>query len=69
MFTFRIVLPYLIKHVNIHLLKGMSTAELINLVMNFVINPCIIILHTIIEKCLIHVFLLEPVDHLKKEAF
>lgn len=45
----------------------MRTAELINLMMNLVINPCLIIVYTIVEQCLKDKFLTESIHNLKEE--
>lgn len=58
---------YLVKNININLLKTVGTAELIDLMMNLIINPSFIIVHTIVEKCLVHIFFTETVNDLKKE--
>lgn len=42
----------------------MGAAELIDLVMNFVIYPCLIIVHAVIQKCIIYKVLVQPVDNL-----
>lgn len=59
-------ISYLIKHININLLKTVRTAELIDLVMDLVINPCVIIVHTIVEERVIHIIFPKPVNNLMK---
>ncbi len=39
----------LIKQVDVNLLQTVGTTELVYLMMNFVIDPCLVIMHTIIE--------------------
>lgn len=58
---------YLIKHINIDLLQTMRTTELIDLMMNLVIYPCLVILHAIVAQSLVHIFLTKPVNNLWKE--
>lgn len=55
---------YLIKHVNVNLLQSMSTAKLINFVMDLIIYPCLVIVNTIIKQSLVHVFFTESIDNL-----
>lgn len=43
----------------------MSTAELVYLMMNFVIYPCLIIMHTIIEQGVINKVFIETIDNLQ----
>lgn len=43
----------------------MGTAELIDLVMNLVIYPCLIIVDTIIQKCVMNIIFSQSVDNLK----
>jgi len=62
------LVAHLVKHVNINLLKGMGTAKLIDLMVYLVINPCLIIVYTIVEKGIINVFFLQPVDHLNEHS-
>lgn len=57
---------HLIKHININLLKSMGAAELVDLMMNFVIYPCLIIVHAIVQKSVVYIFLIQPVDNLNK---
>ena len=38
------VVIYVIKHINIDLLKGMTTAERINLMVDIFIDPCVVII-------------------------
>lgn len=57
----------LIKHIDINLLKTVRAAELVDFVMDLVINPCVIIVHTIVEQCVVHIILPKPVNNLKKE--
>lgn len=59
------LLSCLVKHIDVDLLKGMSAAELIDLVMNFVIYPSVIILYTIIPQCIIHEIFMKAVNNLK----
>lgn len=42
----------------------MRTTKLIDLVMNLVVYPCLIIVYTIIEKSVIHMFLIEAINNL-----
>lgn len=44
----------------------MSTAELIDLVMNLIIYPGMIILYAIVEQCLIHIVLTKTINNLEK---
>lgn len=45
----------------------MRAAELINLMVNLVIYPCLVIMHTIVEQRVIDKFLMESVNNLKEE--
>lgn len=45
----------------------MRTTELIDLMMNLVIYPCLVILHAIVAQSLVHIFLTKPVNNLWKE--
>ena len=45
----------------------MGAAELIDLMMNFVIYPCLIIVHPIVQKSVIHIVLLQPIYNLNKK--
>jgi hypothetical protein len=67
-YTFK-SLHYLIKHIDIYLLKTMRAAELINLMMNLVIYPCLVIMYTIVEQCLIDRFFMQSVNNLKEERY
>lgn len=55
---------YLIEPINIHFLQSMRTTELIDLVMNLVVYPCLIIVYTIIEKSVIHMLLIKAINNL-----
>lgn len=44
----------------------MGAAELVDLMMNFVIYPCLIIVHAIVQKSVVYIFLIQPVDYLNK---
>jgi len=46
----------------------MGTAKLIDLMVYLVINPCLIIVDTIVEKGIINVFFPQPVDHLNEHS-
>ena len=46
----------------------MTTAKLIDLVMNFVIYPWIVIMYTIVEQCFIHIVLTKAVNNLKAKG-
>lgn len=56
---------YLIEHVNINLLKAVSTAELIDLMVDLVVYPCIIIIDPIIQQSIVHMVLPKAVNNLK----
>ena len=58
--------PYLIKNINVDLLKRVKAAELIDLMMNFVIYPCIVILHPIVQQSVMHIVLVKLVNNLKR---
>lgn len=44
----------------------MGAAELIDFMMNLIIYPCVVIMHTIVQQCLIHIFFMKPVNNLKE---
>lgn len=45
----------------------MQTAKLVDLVVNLIIYPCFVVLDTIVEQCLIYIFLAETIHNLDKE--
>lgn len=55
----------LIKHINVNLLKTVRATKLINLMMNLVIYPYVIIIHPIVDQSVIHIFFAETIDNLK----
>ena len=56
---------HLIKDININLLKTVGATKLIDLMMNFIIYPYVIIIHTIVDQGVIHIFFAEAIDNLK----
>lgn len=44
----------------------MRAAELINLMVNLVVYPSFIIVHTIVSQCVINIVLTQPVNNLEK---
>lgn len=47
----------------------MRAAKLIDLMMNLVIYPCVVIMNTIVEQRLIHIFFSKPIDNLNRCKF
>lgn len=54
----------------------MRATELIDFMMNLIIYPCMVILHSIVKQGFIHIVLVKPVDNLlimgkktKKKAY
>lgn len=43
----------------------MGATKLIDLMMNFIIYPYVIIIHTIVDQGVIHIFFAEAIDNLK----
>ena len=44
----------------------MGAAELIDLMMNLVIYPCVVIMNSIVQKRVIHMVFTKPVNNLKE---
>ena len=56
---------YLVKDVNVDLLKRMRAAELVDLMVNLVVYPCVIIVDTIVEQSVIDIILTQTINNLK----
>lgn len=57
---------YLVKDVNVDLLKRMRAAELVDLVVNLVVYPCVIIVDTVVEQSVIDIILTQTINNLKQ---
>ena len=56
---------YLVKDVNVDLLKRMRAAELVDLVVNLIVYPCVIIVDTVVEQSVIDIILTQTINNLK----
>jgi len=48
----------------VDLLEGVCRAELVNLVVDLVVYPCLVVVDGVVLDRLVHVLALQPVDHL-----
>lgn len=44
----------------------MSTAKLIDLMVNLIIYPCVVILYTVVSQCIVHMVLTKAINNLKR---
>lgn len=62
------ITKYLIELINVNFLKRMRAAKLVDLVVDFIVNPCFVITNTIIEDGIIHILSVQPINHLQGEG-